>query len=442
MSFYDWYCDLPPSPRRSGASRRTCQSRPTGTTHFIIAWGSNVRRRARPTHFFTEVRYKGAKTVAVTPDYSEVAKLADLWMHPKQGTDAAVAMAMGHVILKDSTSTGRRSAYFDDYCRKIHRHADARDAEGTRLASGERFMVPDADPRVGLQRQPGPGQQPGVEDRSRSTRRGKVVLPNGAIGFRAGARRPRRPGQWNLEAKEARHGNGSSSSSLLEGLKRPGTETREVSASVLRRHRVRTLSAPSRASVLVRTVPGAAIALKEGDGEALVATVFDLFRLPTTASRAACRANLWRRIIRRRHALTRRPGRSASPGRRAPGDRRSRASSPRTRKTEGKSMVIIGAAMNHWYHSDMNYRGIINMLMMCGCIGRAAAAGRTTSARRSCARRPAGRRSRSRSTGSARRASMNSTSFFYATPTSGATRSWAWTRSASPLADSRLRPAA
>jgi nitrate reductase alpha subunit len=38
-------------------------------------------------------------------------------------------------------------------------------------------------------------------------------------------------------------------------------------------------------------------------------------------------------------------------------------------KTRGKSMVIIGAAMNHWYHSDMNYRGIINMLMMCGCIG-------------------------------------------------------------------------
>src|SRR5581483_4994112 len=38
-------------------------------------------------------------------------------------------------------------------------------------------------------------------------------------------------------------------------------------------------------------------------------------------------------------------------------------------KTQGKSMVIIGAAMNHWYHSDMNYRAIINMLMMCGCVG-------------------------------------------------------------------------
>ena len=39
-------------------------------------------------------------------------------------------------------------------------------------------------------------------------------------------------------------------------------------------------------------------------------------------------------------------------------------------KTHGKSMVIIGAAMNHWYHADMNYRGVINMLMMCGCIGK------------------------------------------------------------------------
>ena len=38
-------------------------------------------------------------------------------------------------------------------------------------------------------------------------------------------------------------------------------------------------------------------------------------------------------------------------------------------KTHGRSMVIIGAAMNHWYHADMNYRGVINMLMLCGCIG-------------------------------------------------------------------------
>jgi nitrate reductase alpha subunit len=38
-------------------------------------------------------------------------------------------------------------------------------------------------------------------------------------------------------------------------------------------------------------------------------------------------------------------------------------------QTKGKSMVILGAGLNHWYHMDMNYRGIINLLVMCGCVG-------------------------------------------------------------------------
>ncbi|MCX7100885.1 MAG: nitrate reductase subunit alpha, partial [Methylobacter sp.] len=38
-------------------------------------------------------------------------------------------------------------------------------------------------------------------------------------------------------------------------------------------------------------------------------------------------------------------------------------------KTQGRSMVILGAGINHWYHMDMNYRGIMNMLMLCGCVG-------------------------------------------------------------------------
>ncbi|MGA3828256.1 molybdopterin-dependent oxidoreductase, partial [Pseudomonas chlororaphis] len=38
-------------------------------------------------------------------------------------------------------------------------------------------------------------------------------------------------------------------------------------------------------------------------------------------------------------------------------------------KTRGRSMIIVGAAMNHWYHMDMHYRGLINMLMLCGCVG-------------------------------------------------------------------------
>jgi nitrate reductase alpha subunit len=42
-------------------------------------------------HFYTEVRYKGTKTVAVSPDFGEMAKFGDIWLAPKQGTDAALA---------------------------------------------------------------------------------------------------------------------------------------------------------------------------------------------------------------------------------------------------------------------------------------------------------------------------------------------------------------
>ncbi|MBC8831158.1 molybdopterin-dependent oxidoreductase, partial [Escherichia coli] len=50
-------------------------------------------------------------------DYSEGAKFGDLWLHPKQGTDAALALAMGHVILKEFHLAGQ-SDYFVDYCKR------------------------------------------------------------------------------------------------------------------------------------------------------------------------------------------------------------------------------------------------------------------------------------------------------------------------------------
>jgi anaerobic selenocysteine-containing dehydrogenase len=62
-------------------------------------------------------------------------------------------------------------------------------------------------------------------------------------------------------------------------------------------------------------------------------------------------------------------------------------------------MVIVGAALNHWYHMDMNYRGIINMLMMCGCIGQSGGGWAHYVGQENCVRKPAGRRWPSRWTG-------------------------------------------
>ena len=79
--------------RRPGASRPTCRKAPTGTIPAsCILWGSNVPQTRTPdAHFYTEARYSGAKSVVICPDYAEAAKFADLWLHPKQGTDAALA---------------------------------------------------------------------------------------------------------------------------------------------------------------------------------------------------------------------------------------------------------------------------------------------------------------------------------------------------------------
>src|SRR5690606_19968067 len=46
-----------------------------------------------------------------------------------------------------------------------------------------------------------------------------------------------------------------------------------------------------------------------------------------------------------------------------------RAFADNAHMTRGKSMIIIGAGMNHWYHMDMSYRACINMLVFCGCVG-------------------------------------------------------------------------
>ena len=119
LSFYDWYCDLPPSsPQTWGEQTDVPEFADWYNSAYIIAWGSNVPQTRTPdAHFFVEARYNGTKVVAITPDYAEVAKLSDLWLHPKQGTDAALAMAMGHVILREFF-LDRQTPYFQDYCRR------------------------------------------------------------------------------------------------------------------------------------------------------------------------------------------------------------------------------------------------------------------------------------------------------------------------------------
>jgi nitrate reductase alpha subunit len=355
MSFYDWYCDLPPSsPQTWGEQTDVPESADWYNSTFLILWGSNVPQTRTPdAHFFTEVRYKGAKAVVVTPDYSEASKFADAWLPAKQGTDAALGMAMGHVILREFYLDKPRP-YFTSYAKRFTDLPFL-----VRLVRRDGSWVADrllrtSDFENGL----GEANNPDWKTVAIDETSGRVVAPRGTVGFRWGEK-----GKWNLEPKD---GAGAEVDLRLSTL---GVHDEVVGVGFPyfggRKHPHFTESAHE--DVLVRQVPAKRVRLK--DGEALVATVYDLLLANYGLDRGLGGDNVARSFdddvpytpawqekitgVDRRLAI-----------------QTAREFADNAEKTEGRSMVIIGAAMNHWYHSDMNYRSVINMLVLCGCVGK------------------------------------------------------------------------
>ena len=86
-----------------------------------MMWGSNVPVTRTPdAHWMAEARYRGQKVVVVSPDYADNVKFADEWLPAQPGTDGALAMAMGHVILKEFF-VERTTPRFVDY---VSRYTD------------------------------------------------------------------------------------------------------------------------------------------------------------------------------------------------------------------------------------------------------------------------------------------------------------------------------
>ncbi|MGE5148089.1 MAG: nitrate reductase subunit alpha [Candidatus Eiseniibacteriota bacterium] len=356
MSFYDWYCDLPPSsPQTWGEQTDVPESADWYNSGFLILWGSNVPQTRTPdAHFYTEARYKGAKSVVVSPDYSEAAKFADLWLHPKQGTDSALAMALGHVILREF-HLDRQVDYFTDYCR---RYTDM--PMLVRLVKQGGHYVPErlvraSDFTDGL----GQSNNPDWKTVAIDGKTGKAVVPLGSVGFRWGEQ-----GKWNLEARSAEGAEVDLRLSLIE--QRAHDQVVDVGFPYFGNRKHDHFKGTDHPDVLVRRVPVRAVELK--GGEALVATVFDLFAANYGVDRGLGGDNVaqsyddtvpytpaWAEAITgvpRGHIVA-----------------VAREFASNAEKTKGKSMVIVGAGLNHWYHMDMNYRGIINLLVMCGCVG-------------------------------------------------------------------------
>ena len=356
MSFYDWYCDLPPaSPQTWGEQTDVPESADWYNSTFIMAWGSNVpQTRAPDAHFFTEVRYKGAKIVSITPDYAEVSKLGDLWLHPKQGTDAALAMAMGHVILKEF-HLDQPSAYFQDYAR---RYTDL--PMLVKLVQRDGRYVPDRFVRAtDFSDKLSQANNPDWKTVALDERSGKVVVPNGSIGFRWG----QTDGKWNLEEKEAGGGEAKLCLSLIDRRDEVVRVAFPYFGGIVTENFTHNEQGND---ILLRNVPVKKLQLAEG--EILVASVFDLLVANYGIDRGlggGSVASAYEQNVPYTPAWQE----SITGVKAADVITVARQFAENADKTHGKSMVIIGAGMNHWYHCDMGYRGIINMLVMCGCVG-------------------------------------------------------------------------
>jgi len=120
ISFYDWYADLPiASPQVFGDQTDVPESADWWNASYLIMWGSNIPVTRTPdAHFMTEARYNGQKVIAVSPDYAVNTKFADEWLAAHPGTDGALAMAMGHVVLKEFF-VERRVERFEEYVRRF-----------------------------------------------------------------------------------------------------------------------------------------------------------------------------------------------------------------------------------------------------------------------------------------------------------------------------------
>ncbi len=341
MSFYDWYCDLPPaSPETWGEQTDVHESADWYNARFVAVMGANLNMTRTPdTHFISEVRHAGAKLAVFSPDFSQVAKYADWWIPSNPGQDTAFWLAVNHVLLTEFYRD-RQVDGFQDYVKQY-----------TDLP----FLVEVTDGK------PGKYLRADRLSRYRGTENGEWKLlmwdaeageprmPNGSIGDRWADEK----GRWNLELFDSVLGQPIAPElSFID-------DHDEVAALDLEffGHEEEMVS---------RSVPVKRIVT--ADGPVTVTTVFDLLMaqfgvrrgLPGFDAEGYDYADVpytpaWQERYTGIHRDTviefaRQWGRNGE-------------------LTKGKNMIIIGAGANHWYHNNLLYRAGITALMLTGSVG-------------------------------------------------------------------------
>lgn len=339
LSFYDWYADMPcASPQVFGDQTDVPESGDWWNAAYLIIWGTNLPITRTPdAHFMVEARYRGQKVVVVSPDYSDHTKFADDWLAAAPGTDGALAMAMGHVILSEFFRD-RPVPYFQQYVKTytdlpflltLRKRGDA--------YVPDRFLT--------------------AADLGHATDRavhqtvlldsvtGEPVIPNGTL---ADHYADAGKGRWNLELGD-----------LDPTLTLYGRHDQAVAIDLPRFD----IGETEGGAAIRRGVP----VLKVGNH--LVTTVFDLLMAHYAVPRDGLPGEwpsgyddasqpytpAWQQTI------TSVPAAAAA--------RVAREFARSAELSNGRAMITMGSGTNHWFHADQIYRTFLTLTMLCGCQG-------------------------------------------------------------------------
>ncbi len=295
--------------------------------------------RTPDAHWMAEVRYRGTKVVTVSPDYADNTKFADEWLPAQAGTDAALAMAMGHVMLKEFF-VEREVPFFSDYVRQYTDlpflvRLERRD-DGTLTPS--KFVTAKDIPAESL-----------AEDAAFRTvlfdkKTGRPAVPNGSLGSAIPAA-ARANGTWTLRE----------STPHCPCARCPVTARR----SCCRASRTPAAKecAPARRS-------------RHRGGRAVGHHVFDLMLAQYGVGRDGLPGEwaagyddagtpytpAWQEEI------TSVPAQACI--------RVAREFARNAEESKGRSMIIMGAGICQWFHGDATYRAVLALVMLTGCMGR------------------------------------------------------------------------
>lgn len=346
LSFYDWYCDLPPaSPETWGEQTDVAESADWYHAKMLVSMGANIGMTRTPDcHFLAEGRHNGTKLWVFSPDFNMVAKYADEWVAVNSGQDGAWWMAVNHVLLTEFHHQ-QKTDYFLKYAKKY--------TDSPYLVE----VTTDANGNV----KPGQLLRAGRLDKYASEENGEwkflmwdeethaPKMPMGSSGFRWG----KEQGKWNLMLKDGMDGSDIQPQlSFLDDHDDVIKVELDDFGAGQASHRgvpIKTLQAKDGESVRVTTIYDLLMA-QYGVNRGLAGDYpadYDDENAPFTPAWSEKYTGISRDVLIR---FAREWGTTAE-------------------HTEGKCTILIGAGINHWYHANLMYRAGIHALMFCGCVG-------------------------------------------------------------------------